>query len=249
MIWLGASSPASAAAKAAHAAKRVPESSVEPAGVEADAPAPAPEPLAPVSVAQVATWVQASRDNGSLPYVIVDKVAAKVFLFEPDGHLTGMAPALVGSARGDQSTPGVGDRELSSILPKDRTTPAGRFIASFGPGPGGKRILWVDYSTAISLHAVIVANPKEHRLHRLKTPTPKDNRITFGCINVPTAFYRDVVAPAFRHTSGIVYILPEMAPPREVLTFFQAQSGGASAPPAEARQDGPETDLRKVGNS
>ena len=111
------------------------------------------------TVAQVTDWIAASRDNGTLPFVIIDKVAAEVFVFGADGQFKGAAPALLGSARGDRSWPGVGDRELSNIPPNQRTTPAGRFIAAFGPAAGGKNVLWVDYKTAISLHAVIVANP------------------------------------------------------------------------------------------
>jgi len=56
---------------------------------------------------------------------------------------------------------------------------------------------------------VITTNPKEHRLARLQSPTPKDNRITFGCINVPAAFFQDLVLPSFSGPGGMVYILPE----------------------------------------
>jgi hypothetical protein len=158
-------------------------------------------------------------------------VAAKVFVFRADGRLRGAAPALLGFARGDNSTPGVGDRELSHIRPADRTTPAGRFVAGFGPAFGGEKVLWVDYSTAISLHPVIVGNPKDHRLQRLQSPTPKDNRITFGCINVPVAFYKKVVSPTFKRTNGVVYILPEKTPLNEVFPSFQARRQVAATQP------------------
>lgn len=181
------------------------------------------------TVAQVTDWVIASSDNGSMPFVIIDKVAAEVFVFGADGRFKGAAPALLGSARGDRSWPGMGDRELSNIPPNQRTTPAGRFIAGFGPAYGGKDVLWVDYPSATSLHAVITTNPKEHRLQRLQTPTPKDNRITFGCINVPAAFYKNVVRPTFKGTSGIVYILPEKLPIARVLPAFHAHTAAASS--------------------
>jgi len=186
------------------------------------------------TVAQVTDWIAASRDNGTLPFVIIDKVAAEVFVFGADGQFKGAAPALLGSARGDRSWPGVGDRELSNIPPNQRTTPAGRFIAAFGPAAGGKNVLWVDYKTAISLHAVIVANPNQHRFERLKSPTPKDNRITFGCINVPAAFYKNVVSPAFKGTSGIVYILPEKLPLAKILPGFHSQHADAAPQQAAA---------------
>lgn len=189
------------------------------------------------TVAQVADWVLASKDNGSLPFAIIDKVAARVFVFGADGQFKGSAAALLGSARGDHSAPGVGDRELSHIPPNQRTTPAGRFLASFGPAWGGKSVLWVDYGAAISLHPVIVGTPKEHRLQRLQSPTPKDNRITFGCINVPATFYKKVVSPTFTGTSGVFYILPEAMPLSEALPAFRAQAGAVSTQAALVSTD------------
>jgi len=68
----------------------------------------------------------------------------------------------------------------------------------------------VDYAAAISLHRVVTTNPKERRAQRLASPSALDNRISYGCINVPAPFYDTVVRPAFTGTSGIVYILPEV---------------------------------------
>ena len=51
----------------------------------------------------VADWVAHSGDHGGLPFLIVDKANARVFVFEPGGHLRGAAPVLLGSARGDHS--------------------------------------------------------------------------------------------------------------------------------------------------
>ena len=157
----------------------------------------------------VADWVVDSGDNHGMPFVIVDKVDAKVFVFDADGRLRGAAPALLGLARGDDSIPGIGDRNMSDMRPEERTTPAGRFVASLGYNFNGKDILWVNYDDAVSLHRVITTNPKERRLERLATPTPLDNRISYGCINVPEKFYNNVVSPAFTGTYGIVYVLPD----------------------------------------
>ena len=149
---------------------------------------------------QLADWVVDSGDNAGKPFVIVDKVNARIFVFEAGGRIRGAAPALLGAARGDHSVPGIGERELSAIRPADRTTPAGRFVAAPGRNSRGEDIVWVDYDGAVSLHRVITSNPKERRLHRLATPTPRDNRISYGCINVPVAFYETVVRPAFTGT-------------------------------------------------
>jgi hypothetical protein len=168
-------------------------------------------------------WVLASTDNHKMPFVVVDKARAMVFVFHADGKLRGAASALLGSALGDDSAPGIGDRKLSEILPHERTTPAGRFVASLDRNLHGQPMLWVDYATAVSLHPVITTNPREHRAQRLATPTPLDNRISYGCINVSAAFFHDIVEPAFKGTNGIVYILPET---RSIWSTFNPHGGG-----------------------
>ncbi len=102
-----------------------------------------------------------------MPFAIVDKVDAKVFVFDARGRLRGAALALLGLARGDYAVPGIGDRKLSDIRPEERTTPAGRFVASLGYNFKGKTSFWVDYINAVSLHRVITTNPGERRLRRL----------------------------------------------------------------------------------
>src|SRR6476661_8208917 len=81
---------------------------------------------------QVANWVVDSGDSARMPFVIVDKIEARVFVFDADGQLRGTGPALLGLARGDDSVPGIGERALSTIRPEERTTPAGRFVAALG---------------------------------------------------------------------------------------------------------------------
>jgi hypothetical protein len=172
---------------------------------------------------RIADWVVDSGDNQRLPFIVVDKIDARVFVFDADGRLRGAAAALLGSARGDDSVPGIGDRELSTILPHERTTPAGRFVAALDRNLSGDEILWVDYDTAVSLHPVVRGKPAERRAHRLATPTPLDNRISYGCINVPAAFYENVVSPAFTGTNGIVYVLPETRGSREVFGSYDVE--------------------------
>jgi hypothetical protein len=169
-----------------------------------------------VEVRAVAHWVVASGDDRSLPFVIVDKVNARVFVFDSRGRLHGAAPALLGLARGDDSVPGIGTRSLFSIRPEERTTPAGRFAASLGEDLDKKDVLWVDYDAAIALHRVVAGDRGDHRLQRLATASPRDKRISYGCINVPVKFYETIVKPAFTGTSGVVYILPEIKPMTEV---------------------------------
>lgn len=158
---------------------------------------------------QVADWAIDSGDSGGLPFAIIDKANASIFVFNAQGSLHGASAVLLGLAHGDDSVPGIGQRKLSNILPQERTTPAGRFVATLDHNLQGKEILWVDYETSISLHPVITSNARERRAERLASPSPLDNRISYGCINVPVSFYANVVSPAFTGTDGIVYVLPE----------------------------------------
>jgi hypothetical protein len=178
----------------------------------------------------LAGWIIDSGDNRGMPFVIVDKSDAKVFLFTAGGQLRGAAPVLLGLALGDTSVPGIGDRKLSSIRPEERTTPAGRFVAALGHNLSGEEILWVDYDRAISLHRVITTNPKEHRAQRLATPSPLDNRISYGCINVPADFYKTVVRKTFAGTAGITYILPEVASIDQIFAMHDAAGLTGAAP-------------------
>lgn len=173
---------------------------------------------------QVADWVVDSGDSNRMPFVIIDKTAARVFVFDAEGKMIAAAAALLGIAKGDHSVPGVGDRELSAIRVQDRTTPAGRFEAALGRNYAKKEILWIDYDSAISMHPVINTKPMERRPHRLATPTPLDNRISFGCVNVPIPFFETVISPTFKTTSGIVYVLPEVDALGKVFAMYDVDA-------------------------
>ncbi len=183
-------------------------------------------------VARIADWIIASNDNAGRPFMIVDKLGADVFAFDASGEVMGHAPVLVGLARGDDSAPGIGELKLSAIAPDERTTPAGRFDAHFGPSDGHGTVLWVDWADGISMHPVITTNPKEHRLQRIRSASPKEHRISFGCINVPAKFYHDVVEKD-RH-GVVVYVLPDTKPLAEVFPAFAGadEFGGDGEPGA-----------------
>ncbi len=192
-----------------------------------DLPAAAESPPVDDSVGRLVDWALSSGDNGGLPFVVIDKRSAVVFVYAADGRPLGAEPALLGSAHGDDSAPGIGERPLSAILPEERTTPAGRFVGAYGPALGQfSTIFWVDYNTAVSLHPVITANPAEHRLERLASQTPDDNFITYGCINVAPEFYQDVIHATFEDTPGVVYVLPDTKPLEEVFPGLAAGPAG-----------------------
>ncbi|HEY0855779.1 MAG TPA: hypothetical protein VGE16_01900 [Albitalea sp.] len=185
---------------------------------------------------KVAQWALDSGDHQGEPFIIVDKVRARVYVFEASGKLRGAAPALLGFAKGDHTVPGIGDKKLSEIKPSERTTPAGRFVSEPGRNMRGEDIVWVDYDAAVSMHRVLTTNPAERRLQRLMSKTPKDNRISYGCINLPVAFYEKVLSPTVAKHEAVIYVLPESRPLSQVFGLRD----GADKRRATARAGKPE---------
>jgi hypothetical protein len=182
-------------------------------------------------VRRVADWAVAADDPAGLPFLIVDKPGARLWAFGADGPGRGTAPVLLGLARGDDSVPGIGERPLAAIRPEERTTPAGRFVAEAGRNLRGEDIVWIDYDAAVSMHRVRATDPRERRLQRLASPSVADNRISYGCINVPPAFYDGVVRPLLAGGRVVVYVLPERRALDAVFGAMTATAGTAVASP------------------
>ena len=179
----------------------------------------------------LANWIADTRDNATVDFVIVDKKFARVFVFDADARLRSSAPVLLGSARGDDSVPGIGTRPIPDVRPEERTTPAGRFIAERGRNTLGEDVVWVDYEAAVSMHRVRTVNPKERRLERLASPTVTDNRISYGCINVPVGFYDTYIRPIFANHRAVVYVMPEIKSLQQVFGAYDvAAKHGVSIP-------------------
>lgn len=169
----------------------------------------------------LAYWVIDSGDNQNLPFIIVDKREAMVFMFLSDGGFYKASPALIGTTIGDDISPGVGQKKLSDIGIEERTTPAGRFESQLGTSPNKSELLWIDYESGVSMHPVVTSNASEHRLERLSGTNISARRITYGCVNVSSHFYTEAIHPTFKYTSGIVYILPEV---HSIKTVFGAEA-------------------------
>lgn len=180
------------------------------------------------AVRHVANWSVYSGDHQKMAFVIVDKKDARVWVFNPDGQVVSDTPALLGAAIGDDSVPGIGDKPLSQVRPEEKTTPAGRFIAEPGANLTGEDVVWVSYDLAVSMHRVRPIVKSERRLERLASPSPDDNRISFGCINLPPAFYEGVLSPTVNKYGAVIYVLPETRSPAEVF-------GSYEVPPAITR--------------
>lgn len=184
---------------------------------------------------RVANWAVASGDHRAMPFVILDKLEARVFVFDAQGRLLGASPVLLGAAVGDDSVAGIGKRPIAEVRPEERTTPAGRFIAEPGRNSMGEDVIWVDYDAAVSMHRVRALEPSERRLERLASPSPTDNRISYGCINVPQRFYEAVLRKTFHGQRGVVYVLPEVKALDAVFDKLSSQRAHAAMVPLSRR--------------
>jgi hypothetical protein len=194
----------------------------------------------------VANWAVATRNHKSRAFVIIDKKDARVYVFGPDGRLHDSAPALLGAARGDDSSPGIGDKPLSQVRPEEKTTPAGRFVAQPGLNANHEDVVWVDYSAAVSMHRIRPMSPDERRLERLATRVIDDNRISNGCVNLPVSFYEGVLSPAVKQSGAIVYVLPEVKTPQQVFGAYDVtdpQQVAAAQARAALQASGRDDDL------
>ena len=159
---------------------------------------------------ELARWIARTGDHAGMPFVLIDKRAARLYVFDAAARVQDTTPVLIGSAPGDDSVPGIGKRPIAEVRPEERTTPAGRFVGRFGHTVTGEDVVWVDYDAAVSLHRVRpTLQPQEKRAERLDSDTIDDNRISYGCINVPAAFYDTYIRPVFSSMSALVYVLPE----------------------------------------
>lgn len=191
-------------------------------------PFPTQSPASPLE--DVVRWA-AAGDAGGRPFIVVDKPGAHVLAFDAQGRLMQRVPALLGSALGDDTVPGIGDKPLSQIKPEERITPAGRFVAQMGENLTGEDVVWIDYDAAVSMHRIRVVKESERRHERLASETIADNRISNGCINLPVAFYEQVLRPLVEAGPTVVYVLPEQRSLQEV--FARRPSAAPAAAPRQ----------------
>jgi hypothetical protein len=171
----------------------------------------------------VLEWVRESGDARGKPFAVVDKQAARIYVFHPSGRLAGESPVLLGSAPGDHIAPGVGAHaQTGHVPPAERTTPAGRFEAAPGVNTSGEHVVWVDYESAFAIHRLRPGFAFKARTERLGTDTTQDKRVSWGCVVVPVAFYEKVVATVLGRSQSVVYVLPEARPLRAVFQDMES---------------------------
>ncbi len=200
-------------------------------------PGAASSAVAPASDAAVqgfAAQVMRSGDAAGMAFAVLDKPSATVTVFDAKGQLQARTPVLLGQAVGDVAPADIGTRPLSKVKLNEKVTSAGRFVTEAGRNHTGEDIVWLDYGQALSMHRV--RNVKgENRTQRLSTPTVADNRISFGCVNMPPSFYERYIDPMFGKQKGVVYVLPETQPVASMFPFAQGDSTAVASTPTAAR--------------
>ena len=171
-------------------------------------------------------WIHAKGDDHGRPFVIVDKKAARIYVFGAGGTLVGMSSTILGQSRGDLPVPGAGQKNPSDLLPYERKTPAGRFESQPGRNLHGEPVVWVDYDTGIAIHRVRPGVSQLQRTTSLANVDPNNKRLSLGCVVVPESFFLSVVLPTLGHGHGTVYVLPEDVP---VQAMFGEPRGEAVA--------------------
>jgi hypothetical protein len=72
------------------------------------------------------------------------------------------------------------------------------------------------------MHIVAKGTPAQRRAERLASVGSDDNRVSFGCVNVQSAFFMTGLGPDFWPAQGIVCILPEKTMPGQMFGFQPA---------------------------
>jgi len=173
-------------------------------------------------------WIHEKGDDHGRPFVIVDKKAARIYVFGAGGKLVGDSSTILGQSHGDVPVPGAGQKDPSRLLPYERKTPAGRFESLPGKNLHGEPVVWVDYDTGIAIHRVRPGISQMQRDASLATEDPNNKRLSLGCVVVPEEFFWSVVLPTMGNVRGTVYVLPEDGPVQAMFAEPKANTAVAT---------------------
>lgn len=148
--------------------------------------------------------IVSQNDNQGKQFIVADKQAGTLTLYTPQGQQITSTPALFGKATGDS-------------ISINNATPSGRYdmnlidgakIDGKGYGSSAQALsvngrLQENNAGNVAIHRVL---PIENRQAKLDSATATDNRVSHGCINVPSSFY-DIHLD--RQQDTVVYVMPE----------------------------------------
>lgn len=147
------------------------------------------------------------NDNQGKQFIVADKQAGTLTLYNALGQQITSTPALFGKATGDR-------------INIRNATPSGRYDMKRVEGSnikGNEQGQYGNSAQALTVNGELQKNnagnvaihrvlPVENRQAKLDSATAKDNRISHGCINVPSSFY-DIHLDHQQDT--VVYVMPE----------------------------------------
>jgi hypothetical protein len=167
---------------------------------------------------QMHDWVVKARDHDGKPFAIVDKKAARIYVFDGAGRMRGASSVLLGQAPGDEIAADVGEHMQQGFVPfRERTTPAGRFAAEPGVNASGEHVIWVDWDSAFAIHRLRPGRSLRDREQRLVAADPAEHRASYGCVVVPVKFYTEVVQRWLGRGRAMVYVMREDGDARDIL--------------------------------
>lgn len=148
--------------------------------------------------------IVSQNDNQGKQFIVADKQAGTLTLYTPQGRQITSTPALFGKAVGDSTK-------------TKNATPSGRFDLTFVDGKNIDGKGYGSSAQALSVNGKLQENnagnvaihrvlPIENRKAKLASETATDNRVSHGCINVPSAFYDTHLD---RKQDTVVYVMPE----------------------------------------
>jgi hypothetical protein len=145
-----------------------------------------------------------------------------MYVFNNQNELEGSAPVLLGQTMGD--FPNMSDPDNDIAL--NATTPAGRYrvgmkkyVSEEATATYNGRFLYIiNVNSSFNGRgegslAIHMAYPGEYsqRMAALDTPTPDDNLMSWGCINLRPADYDKFIKPNFGVRHKVLFILPDNA--------------------------------------
>jgi hypothetical protein len=128
-----------------------------------------------------------------LPTLTADKVAGTLTVFYPDTKESKVVPALFGKVKSDRLN--MDNYNIPGVA-ADGITPAGKYKITkmFSWRLNEPVLVFIQGTNTIEgIHPLWMNNPEQHRVERLLSVTPSDNRVTGGCINVAPDFFYSVL--------------------------------------------------------
>ncbi len=175
-------------------------------------------------------------------FFIADKPNGKTHLFGKNGEHIASTNTLFGKQSGDVLDEKRMNTPTDDLLETDKITPAGIFkikVIADANYTGGYILDFQKNGVpqgGIALHSVWTGNKKEHRVDRLNSPEVTDNKVSFGCVNVSEAFFKNNILPHVDdfNNAGVV-VIPDDANLakygiKEGTALFSKSEGKASNP-------------------